>query len=255
MGPSLLSKSLQAVGITTFASVCAFAVWTKHCHFTPPAQFNPASEPLFRSAWFARFNPRNHEATYDECVRRISLSKIRPELLEDARKGGTRLVEEFCRGVWGGPGYTIQRLYLQSKYRNDTTTAHQLWTPAQLRSSTYEVGTEITDHFVVLDKTPGRILIRCGDSPLHNPDKPRPSDGLFEMCATADFDQGFAEFRLKSIFYVGEGEWASASAVQGKGEDKETKWENRGPMQGTMLYAHKLYTKLWMESALKRVKQ
>ncbi len=32
-------------------------------------------------------------------------------------------------------GYTIQRLYLQNKYRNDTTTAHQLWTSEQLNAS------------------------------------------------------------------------------------------------------------------------
>ncbi|KAH0840457.1 hypothetical protein AYO21_03093 [Fonsecaea monophora] len=258
MGPSLLSKSLQAAGISTFAGVCAFAVWTKHCRFTPPTQFNPATEPLFQSAWFRKFNPQNHEATYDECVRRIGLQKIKPELVEDARRGGTKLVEEFCRGVWGGPGYTIQRLYLQRKYRNATTTAHQLWTPAQLLTSTYDPGTEITDHFVVLDKTPTRILIRCGDSPLHNPDGPRPSDGLFEMCATVDVDQGIAEFRLKSIFYVGEGSWASASETKAETKDGQgtpDKWENRGPMQGYMLYAHKLYTKLWMESALRRVKQ
>ncbi|KIX94134.1 uncharacterized protein Z520_10160 [Fonsecaea multimorphosa CBS 102226] len=254
MGPSLLSKSLQAVGVGTFASIAAFSVWTKHCHFSSPGEFNPATEPLFKSVWFRKFNPGNHEATYDECVRRIGLQKIRPELVEDSRQGGTKLVEEFCRGVWGGAGYTIQRMYLARKYRNDTTTAHQLWSADDLGTSTYEPGTEITDHFVVLDKTPTRILIRCGDSPLNNPDKPRPSDGLFEMCATADFDKGVAEFRLKSIFYVGEGEWASMSAAS-TGQGSQENWENRGPMQGWMLYAHKLYTKLWMESALRRVKQ
>lgn len=137
-------------------------------------------------------------------------------------------------------GYTIQRLYLQRKYRNDTTTAHQLWTPEELKTSTYDKGTEITDHFVVLDKTPTSILIRCGDSPLHNPNTNRPSDGLFEISATTDFDQGFAEFRLKSIFYQGEGEV----------EDK-----TKRPMSGTMLYLHQLYTKLWLESAISHVKQ
>ncbi|EXJ60664.1 hypothetical protein A1O7_04817 [Cladophialophora yegresii CBS 114405] len=157
---------------------------------------------------------------------------------------GSKLLEEFVRGVWGGPGYTLQRLYLQRKYRNSTTTAHQLWTSDQLKSSDYSPNTQITDHFVVLDKTPTSVLIRCGDSPLNHPDSPRQSDGLFEMCASVNADEGFAEFRLKSIFFVGDQSWT------GPGE----KWENRGPMQGTMWFAHKLYTKLWMESALSRVK-
>ena len=37
----------------------------------------------------------------------------------------------------------------------------------------------ITDHFEVLEKTPERILIRCGDSPLNS--GVRDSDGLFEI--------------------------------------------------------------------------
>ncbi|KAJ9617282.1 hypothetical protein H2200_001003 [Cladophialophora chaetospira] len=85
--PSLLSKTLQAVGVTAFASVAGFTVWTKHSHFSTPAQFNPSTDPLFQSEWVKKFNPRNHEPTYDECVRRIGLQKIRPEIVEDAKKG------------------------------------------------------------------------------------------------------------------------------------------------------------------------
>ncbi|KAJ9617283.1 hypothetical protein H2200_001004 [Cladophialophora chaetospira] len=158
-------------------------------------------------------------------------------------------------------GYTIQRLYLQNKYRNDTTTAHQLWTKQQLNTSDYAPSTQITDHFVVLSKSPTSILIRCGDSPLTSPDSPRASDGLFEMCAVANLDEGYAEFRLKSIFYVGDENWAGATTTGQSGEGagaggKEVaeKWENKGPMQGSMWYAHKLYTKLWMECGLSRVK-
>lgn len=104
----------------------------------------------------------------------------------------------------------------------------------------------------MLAKSPTSVLIRCGDSPLNSPDGPRASDGLFEMTATADFERGCAEFRLKSVFYVGEGE--DVVKEEGKGEGREL-WENKGPMQGWTWYAHKLYTKLWMEAALNRVKQ
>jgi hypothetical protein len=104
-------------------------------------------------------------------------------------------------------------------------------------SNNYEPGTEITDHFLVLDKTPSTILIRCGDSPLNTPNGPRPSDGLFEITADLHADEGFCEFRLKSIFYQGLGKSATGEP----------------PMQGFMLWAHQQYTKLWMESAVRNV--
>jgi hypothetical protein len=136
-------------------------------------------------------------------------------------------------------GYTPQRLYLSTKYRNTTTTAHQLWTQPQLLTSTYEPGTEITDHFEVLSKTRvGRlqsILVRCGDSPLKR--DVRPSDGLFEIAAEVHVDKGYAEFRLKSIFYQG----------LGKAEKK--------PIDGFGEWLHRQYTKLWMESAVRNVKR
>lgn len=58
------------------------------CHFSSPSEFNPSTDPaLFRGEWAKKFNPRNHDTTYDECVRTIGFQKIRPELLEDAQKG------------------------------------------------------------------------------------------------------------------------------------------------------------------------
>jgi hypothetical protein len=54
------------------------------------------------------------------------------------------------------------------------------------------------------------------------------------MTAAIHADEGFAEFRLKSVFYQG----------LGKSETGEP------PMQGFMLWAHRQYTKLWMESAV-----
>lgn len=134
-------------------------------------------------------------------------------------------------------GYTIQREYLRAKYKDPTRTGHQLWSKKELLSSSYNTGTEITDHFVVLDKTPTTILIRCGDSPLNAPNGPRPSDGLFEITADLHADEGFCEFRLKSLFYQGLGKSATGEP----------------PMHGFMLWAHYQYTKLWMESAVRNV--
>jgi len=131
---------------------------------------------------------------------------------------------------------------MEKKYRNDSTTAHQLWDRKELKENSYNVGTQITDHFEVVEKVidedgrGGRIVVRCGDSPLKT--GVRDSDGLFEM--GVDFlpvEEGKVpevEFRLKSVFFKGLGK------VEG----------DAGPMPPHVEFAHRLYTKLWMESAV-----
>lgn len=84
------------------------------------------------------------------------------------------------------------------------------------------------------------MLFRCGDSPSKSPDKGRLSDGLFALTAEADFDKGFAEFRLKSIFFQGEGEVPHKAP---------------GLAEKTIKWLHQQYTKLMMESAMSHVKQ
>lgn len=229
--PSRTSWFLQGSAVSILTTIGWFSVWTKHSKFI---DLSPATDTTFQSAFYRRYNPSSNPTTHDLCVRKIPLFKLKPELVEDAAKGGTKLVEGFCAGVWGSFGYTIQRLYLANKYKNNTTTAHQLWSKEQLLASTYDEGTEITDHFAVLSKTPSTILVRCGDSPLNK--DVRPSDGLFEISATVD-PAGFAEFRLKSVFYQGLGV-------------SET---GKPPMEGFILWAHRQYTKLWMESAVRNV--
>ncbi len=75
--------------------------------------------------------------------------------------------------------------------------------------------------------------MRCGDSPLKT--EVRDSDGLFEMGVKVDEEKGEAEFRLKSVFYKGLGT------------------ETEKPMPGYVEFAHRIYTKLWMESAIRNV--
>ena len=130
-------------------------------------------------------------------------------------------------------GYAYQRSYLSKKYQNDTTTAHQLWSRDELKASNYDVGTQITDHFEVVSKTPDAIVVRCGDSPLKT--GVRDSDGLFLMGTTINKEEGVAEFRLMCVFYKG----------LGKATQK--------PMPPHVEFAHRLYTKLWMETAVQNV--
>lgn len=61
----------------------------------------------------------------------------------------------------------------------------------------------MTDHFEILEHAHDRILVRCGDSPLKT--VVRDSDGLFEVSARVNKDEGVAEFGLKSVFFQGLG--------------------------------------------------
>ncbi|KAI6708391.1 hypothetical protein JHW43_009072, partial [Diplocarpon mali] len=203
----------------------AFAWWTRNSKFVPMTP----SDAIFSSSAYAVQNPNRNPATQDLCVRRVPLTRIKPQLLEKEGK----LVEAFCAGVWAGYGYAYQRRYLEKKYRNATTTAHQLWDRAALLASTYEPGTEITDHFEVVSKTPTSIVVRCGDSPLVQ--TVRDSDGLFEMGVEIKREEGVAEFRLKSVFFQGTGTTGTK------------------PMPAHIEFLHRLYTKVWMETALRNV--
>ena len=133
-------------------------------------------------------------------------------------------------------GYWIQKQYLSRKYRSQTT-AHQLWTTSDLRSSTYPVGTQITDHFEVVAKTDSSIIVRCGDSPRIQ--EVRESDGLFEMTAEVLEREGVVEFGLKSAFY------------NGLAEPSEDGSEVKEPMGGVVLWLHQAYDKVLMETAVK----
>ena len=62
----------------------------------------PHDDPLWRSSSHAKYNLHQNPSTQDICIKRIPLSKIKPELLQN--EGDLAL--EFCRGVWGGLGET-----------------------------------------------------------------------------------------------------------------------------------------------------
>jgi len=218
-------KSLSKVAAYgTIAGAGGWALYTRKSNFVPLS----TSDYIYNTTFYARNNPERNPATADLCVRRVPLSEIKPEYLEKEGK----LVEKFCAGVWGGLGYAYQRQYLEKKYR-DADTESQVWDTKALLESDYPVGTQITDHFEVLTKTPESIIVRCGDSPRKM--EVRPSDGLFEMRAEILKDEGVAEFQLKSVFYQGLGK------ATGK------------PMPFHIEFLHRQYTKLWMETAISNV--
>ncbi|KAI9926343.1 hypothetical protein ASPWEDRAFT_45592 [Aspergillus wentii DTO 134E9] len=217
----VIRRFIKLSTYTGVASVGAFFYATRKNVEEPL----PLTDHIFSSSHFKTFNPNNNPTTHDFFVRRIPLSDIKPDLLENKGK----LTEAFCAGVWSGLGYAAQRAHHARNAPADETKDH-LWSRSELRSSTYEPGTLITDHFQVLEKTPERIIVRCGDSPRVT--GVRPSDGLFEMSAVVKPEQGVAEFGLKSCFYQG----------LGKAESE--------PMPSHIVWLHKQYTKLWLETAV-----
>ncbi|GAM39351.1 hypothetical protein TCE0_034f10831 [Talaromyces pinophilus] len=222
----VIGRFLKLTTTGGVATIGAHFIWTRNSHVEPL----PRTDYLFTSPSYKRLNPNENAVLSDDCIRRVPLSQIDPKLLE--KKG--KLAEKFCAGVWGGLGYAFQRQYLAKKYQGPKT-AHQLWSTNELISSTYEVGTEITDHFQVVEKTDNRIVVRCGDSPLKR--DVRESDGLFEMSVDVKKDEGVAEFHLKSVFFNG----LSGTKAEGS------------IMPWHIELLHREYSKIWMESALRNV--
>ncbi|KAJ7223094.1 hypothetical protein GGX14DRAFT_657180 [Mycena pura] len=222
----LASKFVAYTSVAGAVGFGGFLFFTRKSRFVP---FSLADDPIFASSHYKKLNPHQNDALHDLCVRRVPLSQIKPELLQDDSRG--KLVEAFCSGVWSGFGYGIQRRYLERKYRGPET-ATQLWDARALATSTYPVGTQITDHFEVISHTPMSISVRCGDSPRNS--GVRASDGVFEMSAVIDANEGVVEFGLKSVFFKGDG-------------------KSEGAMPAHIAFAHRLYTKLLMESAVGKV--
>ncbi|KAK5111055.1 hypothetical protein LTR62_005430 [Meristemomyces frigidus] len=232
----LISK---AFAITAWSSLGGTAGWymlTRHSRVLPI----PPADYIFNHTLYARYNPNNAPVTQDICVRQVPLSKIRAELLNLSSEDGKpsedegRLVTAFCQGVWGGLGYAYQRRFLEKKYRGPET-ASMLWTRDELKASQYPVGTQITDHFEVVARTPNSIIVRCGDSPRKL--EVRDSDGLFEMTAEVKEAEQVVEFGLKSVFYNG----LADKATEGQ----------QGPMSPWIQWLHGQYDKLLMETALR----
>ena len=92
----LISKALKASVVGAAAAAGAFAFWTRDSQVV----LFPASDPILSSSSFRKYNPNTNPAVKDLCIRKVPLSKIKPELLE---KDG-KLVDAFTAGIWGGPG-------------------------------------------------------------------------------------------------------------------------------------------------------
>ncbi|PTB66164.1 hypothetical protein BBK36DRAFT_1119379 [Trichoderma citrinoviride] len=222
----LLTQVLIGAPAATFAGL---ALWTRNCSFEP---FGPETDPLFKHPILQEVNPRNNPSTHDCCLRRVPFERLRPELLEDAKRGGSALVEEFARGMWGGFGYAVQRRVMGLLTRGPEKHA-SLWSPEELRQSKYEPGTIVTNYFLVLDKTPTTITLR--GCPAPTPIRPHAMDNLSALTAELDEGRKEAEFRLKALAF-----------------DGVTTRPREDPFGGFPGVLHRLYARVLVETAVGR---
>ncbi|KAF9269787.1 hypothetical protein L218DRAFT_983580 [Marasmius fiardii PR-910] len=223
----LLTRIAKVTAFGGAGGLGTFFFLTRKSTFVP---IDPNTSPLFHIRQVQLLNPNKNLTSYDDCIRKVPLDQIKPELLD--REG--ELVKAFCAGVWSGSGYTPQRLILQRAcYGNETK--DQLWSPKELQESSYEVGTQITDHFEVFEHTPKSIIVRCGDTPRKR--GVREVDGVFEMAVELKPEEGVVEFHMRSVMWQGLGK------------------SDKPPMPAPVWWLHKQYAKLWMETALWNVRK
>ncbi|PKS05086.1 hypothetical protein jhhlp_008453 [Lomentospora prolificans] len=203
------------------------ALWTRNCTFVP---FGPETDPLFKHQILKQINPYNKPVSSDSCVRTIPYSKIKPALLEDAQKGGAKLMEAFCAGMWGGYGYAIQRRLM--RLSKDDSNREDLWEKADIVKSTFEPGTYFTNHFVVLSKSPRSVTLRGCFSPRQFPPGPQDVDTVCELTIVLDDKKRTATLALNSITFNGTKEASEAP----------------DPFGGVAGWLHRQYAKLLVES-------
>lgn len=147
------------LGANLLLGYSVMSFYTRNTKFIP----YDVSHKDLQSATHKSHNPGNNPpACIDHAIKQIPYAKL-PEKYRIAAKDDTfqvdkaQLATDFCRGIWGGVGYRVQRKYLERKYRALPGREDHLWTVKDLEKSDYPVGTIITDHFEVLEHTPEKV--------------------------------------------------------------------------------------------------
>ncbi|KAF6829550.1 hypothetical protein CMUS01_08120 [Colletotrichum musicola] len=217
-----IAFSKYAAG-AAIAVPAGFHLWTRQCFFDE--SFSPATDRSFAHPLLKKANPKGNPDFHDCCVRTLRFDEVRPELLADALKGGSKLVEAYSAGVWGRYAFAPQ-LKIMEKARKSEENKDDIWDKKGLLESSYEVGTIFADDFVVIDKTPGSITLRGGMSPRVAPQGPREMDTFVALAADLDSESRTATFRLKSVVVDGTSEGEAA------------------PLGGVECFLHRQYAKL-----------
>lgn len=135
------------------------------------------------------------------------------------------------------------------EYFKDDSNAEDVWTKEDLLKSTYEpgetgdwrldlsitdnVGTFITNHFHVLEKTPQSLTIRACPYPRQDTPTPVHVDNMLELRVDLDKEKKVAVFQMKMITFEG-----------GKGASQKP-----DPFGGFLGFLHRQYSLLLMQAA------
>jgi hypothetical protein len=136
-------KIFKTLGYAAGASVVGVGgtlggmrLWSRKSYFE---EFTPETDALWHVPLLKEMNPYDNPSLNDSCVRKIPFDQLKPELLEDQRRGGEKLVNAFSQGMWGGYGFRPQ-LTLENLKTRTKDNESDLWTKEQMLSSDFPVG-------------------------------------------------------------------------------------------------------------------
>jgi len=143
------------LGANVLLGYGVMSFYTRNTKFVP----YDTSSSDHTTAVFKQHNPSsNPPVCIDHAIKQIPYAKL-PEKykLRGDKVDQAQLATDFCRGVWGGVAFRVQRRYLERKYRALPGREEHLWDVKALEKSEYEVGTVITDHFEVVEHTDKKV--------------------------------------------------------------------------------------------------
>ena len=155
------------VGITGGLSANVLLAYSVSSFYTRNTKFVPydASSPDLTTAVFRAHNPNgNPPGCIDHAIKQIPYGKL-PEKYWVKGDGGRisvdqpALTTDFCRGIWSGVAFRVQRRLLEKWYRNVEGRESHLWDVKELAKSEYGVGTKIVDHFEVVEHKDDKVRI------------------------------------------------------------------------------------------------
>ncbi|KAI0122852.1 hypothetical protein BJ170DRAFT_114844 [Xylariales sp. AK1849] len=189
-------------------------------------------DPWIKTKTYGKYNPKANPALQDDCIKHISLSKIRPDL----RDNEEALTLEFCRGIWSRWAFWTQSK-LHERYDAPPGTENYTWKTSDLAIAKYEEGLKFSNHFEVVENKGNEITVRCGGSPL----EPglRNSDGLVLITARIDREKQQAVFSLKSALFN-----SASTSAEGSGH----------PIPPKITFLHRWYVRMLVQSGVGKVK-
>lgn len=194
-----LARAAKVAGGVSCATAAVFHLQTRNCHFEA---FDSATDGyFFQHPMFKQINPWDKPLSADSCVRQVSFDKLDEALLEDARTGGTQLIERFTQGLWGGAGFAIQRRIME--FTKNDANENDVWSREDLLSCKFDPGTYVTNHFLVLSKSPTSLFMRGCFDPHPSPPIPQNVDNVVEIRAEIDELKQVAVLKLRVATFDG----------------------------------------------------